>query len=132
MTQTTRPELGELKVGQTVIVRRSGDLRHVVEEGRYVKAEVVKANRVWIEIDQIDAPYPRTWRMRRDTQNEGTGTSYVARFATVEQHAWDQRQEAAFSVLRGNGIRIENGSPWRGREAELADLLTRSVDTSQS
>lgn len=130
-----RPELGELKPGQPVMVRRSAnEMRRRPPEERYIPAQVVKASRVWIELKAAetapDAQRWMTWRMRRDTQNEGTQYSGSdASFATTEQHEWDQTQAWAWGVIKDNGLTVEPRSPWRGREQELADLLTKTLDT---
>lgn len=126
----TRPELGKLDPGQRVIVRRSpNDMRRRPPEERYIPAVVTKAAQVWVTLEQADdGPRPKTWRMRRDTQNEGSNYSSLnASFATLEQHAWDQAAWSALAVLRDHGIELARQSPWHGREIELAELLN-SVD----
>jgi hypothetical protein len=152
MTTSKRPELGELTVGQPVMVRRSpNDMRRRPPEERYIPAKVVKVARVWVELGRADdMPMLMTWRMRLDTQDEGTRYSGMnASFLTMDQHAWTETRDWARAVLRDHGIRLDQGSPWSGREAELADLLSsdgcltrphsservtfpRAVDTSQS
>lgn len=121
-----RPELGTLTVGQQVMVRRSSnDMRHRKPEDRYIPAVVVKAARVWIELERADG-LRGSWRMRRDTQDEGTQYSGSdARFLTLEQHAWQETRDWALAVLRDHRLTVQPGSPWRGREIELADLLAK-------
>lgn len=125
-----RPELGELKPGQHVMVYRSPNkMRGRKQEDRAIPAVVVKANRVWIEIETANyVPSQighRTWRMRKDTQDEGTQYSGSnARFVTLEQHEWEESQRWAIGFLRENGIDIRRGSTWDGREVELADIIT--------
>lgn len=128
---TKRPKLGELEPGQRVMVRRSyNDMRSRPPEERYIPAVVVKAARVWIELERADG-LRGSWRMRRDTQDEGTQYSGSnARFLTVEQHAWEETRDWADSVLRDNGITLDARSPWRGREIQLADLLAKGTPQS--
>jgi hypothetical protein len=134
MTENKRPELGELKVGQEVMVRRSpNDMRgRRPASERYIPAVITKVARVWIEIERTCGDREKLpswsiyrWRMRQDSQDEGTQfTGSNASFATLEQHAWDQTRNWAFEVLSENGIRLDMDSPWRDREVELADLIT--------
>lgn len=128
---SARPPLGELKVGQKVVVRRSlNDMRGRKAGDRYIPAVVTKAARVWVEIGKPGAPEWSVyrWRMRRDTQAEDSLFSGSnASFATLEQHAWDETQTWALGVLRDNKIDILPGSPWRGREMELAGMISKGV-----
>lgn len=137
-----RPPLGDLVAGQPVIVRRSSnDMRGRKAEDRYISARVVKAARVWVELasvstrtswDNIVVP-ERTWRMRMDTQNEATEFSGSNdQFLTLPQYQWQIARDWARSVLTEQGIRLDTDSPWRKRIVELADLLSKTVDTSQS
>jgi hypothetical protein len=137
-TQKTRPELGELKAGQQVMVLQSpnGRRRQPPEEW-YIPAVVTKVARVWIELEKSSSePLPQwsiyRWRMRRDTQDEGSQYSgNNASFVTLEQHAWDETRRWGLQVLSDNGIKVERGSPWHGREAELADLITKSTENTE-
>jgi len=132
----TRPELGELTTGQRVMVRRSSnDSRGREPEGLWIPAVVTKVNRVWIDLETADFEPKqighRAWRMRRDTQDEGTEYSgNNASFFTLDQYAWDQDKAWAISVLGENGIRLDSSSPWRERIVELADLITGGKRTS--
>jgi hypothetical protein len=132
--KTGRPELGELKPGQPVMVCRSmNDYRRSKPEDRYIPAVVVKASRVWVDIEKPGSETwsVNRWRMRRDTQDEATQyPGNNASFATLEQHAWDLAAIQARQVLRDNGITLDLGSPWRGREIELAALITGKGDES--
>lgn len=127
-----RPEAGELEPGQPVMVRRDrNDMRGRPPEERYIPAVVVKAARVWIDLEGMDGSWRRTWRMRRDTQTEGSQyTGSDASFATLEQHAWDEAAHRAANVLRDHGLTVERTSPWRGREIQLADLLAKMAPQS--
>lgn len=50
--------------------------------------------------------------MRRDTQNDGGQTGYAPRFVTPEQHAWEQRVDAARKALFDAGITVNWASDW--------------------
>lgn len=135
MTTKTRPELGELAVGQSVVVRRSSnDMYRHKSEDAYIPARIVKASRVWIDLEYAGDDNCRgTWRMRRDTQDEGSQYSgRNARFATLDQHQWDITQTWARGVIEENGLTVERDSRWRGREAELAEILVRSDELTTS
>lgn len=126
-----RPELGELEPGQKVMVYRSSNGMHGRKpEDRTIPAVVVEAARVWVTLEsQIGH---QTWRMRRDTQNEATKYSgNNASFATLEQFEWDETRRWAFGFLQENGIEVRIGSPWRGREVELADIISAATDTTE-
>lgn len=122
-----RPELGKLTKGQRVMVRRSSnETRRVAALEQYwIPAVVVKAGRVWVDLETAEGHRPRrTWRMRKDRQDEGTQYSGSnASFATLEQHEWDETNSWALAALQSHGIDLRYDSPWRGREIELAGIL---------
>lgn len=122
-----RPELGKIKAGDAVFIRRSpDDQRGRPESERYIPARIEKAARVWIDIVSAEG-IPLRWRMRRDTQAEQTSFSGSrASFLTAEQHVWEIEEAAARAYLNEQGLTIERGSPWRGREGELAELLRKA------
>jgi hypothetical protein len=132
-----RPETGELTNGQPVIVYRSpNDMRGRKPEDRAIPARIVKANRVWIELERADLAESqighRTWRMRRDTQDEGTQYSGSNdRFVTVPQHEWEETLSWARGFLRENGIDLRTGGKWYGREVELADIISAATDRTE-
>lgn len=97
-----RPALGDLKVGDEVIVQFGQRPR------RDMAATVVKVARVWIELKGLEGH--STWRMRRDTQDEGSKYSFDASFLTPEQYAWTERLRVASEYISKAGIRIEYGS----------------------
>lgn len=138
MTNTNeRPALGELTVGQQVMVRRSpNDMRRRGPEERWIPAVVTKAARVWVEMKRPDVDTEWSiyrWRMRRDSQDEGTQYSgNNASFATLEQYEWELARAWADEVLQQHGLRVEFSSPWRGREIELAQLLTDRTPADQA
>lgn len=126
-----RPALGELTEGQPVIVRRSpNDSRGRAPGQRHIPARVTNVARVWVTIEGTeDSQYrPAVWRMRKDRQDEGSKYSGSnASFATLEQHAWDEAQSWALATLRDHGIDLRHSSPWRGRETELADIISKAT-----
>lgn len=129
MTDRGKPALGKLEPGQDVVVIRSpNSSRHRKPEDCRIPAKVIKVARVWVELERSGLAQSqlghRTWRMRLDTQDEGTQFSGSNdRFLTVEQNAWEETRDWARGVLRDNGIDLRGGSPWIGREAELVDLI---------
>jgi len=130
-----RPELGELKPGQPVMVYRSpNDMRRRQPEERAIPAVVVKAARVWVDLQKAgeeDLPEwsVNRWRMRRDTQDEATQFSGSnCRFVTLEQHDWEETRRWALGFLRENGIEIRTSGKWHGREVELADIISAGTD----
>lgn len=104
-------------------------MRNRPAEDRYIPAVIVKAARVWVDLVQKDhadaSPWSiYRWKMRRDTQNEGSDYSGSnASFLTLDQHAWEETQSWAREILKDNGLVIDRDSRWRGREVELADLI---------
>lgn len=131
--QRKRPELGVLEPGQHVMVRRSpNDARGRKQEDMYIPAVVVKAARVWVDLEALEEGWPRVWRMRRDTQDEGSQyPGSVARFLTVDQYAWEKTWNWALDVLREHGINLCDSSPWRDRKIELAKMLTNASATEE-
>ena len=126
-TPRKRPELGTLETGQPVMVRRSpNDMRGRPASQRYIPATVIKAARVWVDLEGKDGTWKRTWRMRRDTQDQGTQYSGSNdSFLMMDQHAWTETRDWALATIHDHGLTVESRSPWRGREIELADLLAK-------
>jgi len=110
------------------------DQRGRKPEDRTVPATVVKAARVWVDLESVerdrrrpDLP-ARTWRMRRDRQNEGSSyTGSNASFATLEQYAWDEARRWALGFLQEQGVWVDRDSRWRDHEVELADILAKAL-----
>lgn len=127
-TKSTKPELGELTPGQKVMVRRSyNDSRNRKPEDLYIPATIVKAARVWIEIRASEGS--RTWRMRRDTQDERSQYSgNDHRFLTMEQYDWEVTRTWARGVLQEYGIDLRSDSLLKGSEVKLAELISRSAE----
>lgn len=96
---------------------------------RELHGKVVKVGRVWIEIQPEGWADGRTIRFRLDTQTDGSKIGAPPHFYTLGQWAERQQREEAFKLLREQGISVDAGSPWRGREAELADLVRKVVAT---
>ncbi len=115
------PELGPLSVGDEVVVITEPQFA-----GRRARRAVVaKAAPVWIDLKEVDGEgvYPRTWRMRRDTQDDAAEIGFPEVFRTPEQWKWEQRDIEAAEYLQEQGVELAYRSPWIGRRAELADAL---------
>jgi hypothetical protein len=121
-----KPELGPIAVGDHMLVIPA-TYSHKPSEA--IEAAITKADRVWIELEEVNPrpSRPRAWRMRRDTQDDGTDGIRRNRFLTHEQYAWHERRQAAYVYLMSTGIRLEGSSPWSepDRQVELANLLRR-------
>lgn len=122
----SRPELGDIKSGDKVMVHRSmNDGRRLPASERHVPARVVKASRVWIELEPDVEPGDRrswmTWRMRRDTQNESTQyPGNNASFVTMTQYEYDERVRVADEFLREWGVTVASGK-WAAGGEQWAD-----------
>lgn len=111
------------------VVRSMNDMRRRSDAGRYIPAVVKSAARVWVTLTSDEGGWPFVWRMRLDTQDDGgnyPGSSY--RFVTAEQKDREEATSAARKLLREQGIIVEYSSPWRGKEAKLAELLRGVLD----
>jgi hypothetical protein len=109
----SRPELGEVKVGDTVWVQEP---RHRRSAGAppSVLGEVTSVARVWITVKRRDDGHPREWRLRLDTQDEGDRryTQHNAVFRTPAQQLWYWAHTEATTYLREQGITCEHRSLW--------------------
>ena len=105
----------DVQVGDEIFVRPANYSRTSVD---WVPARVVKAARVWLEISA--GVNLRTWRMRRDTQNEGRDSYYQARFVTPEQREAEEEIDAADAFLRSQRISLERNSPWFSQSRRIA------------
>ena len=86
-----------------------------------VSGTVTKIGRVWIEVTPDG--WGRALRFRLDDQTDGSRVGVSPHFYTLEQWAEKQRRDEAGKFLREQGISVDFGSPWRGRETELAALI---------
>lgn len=109
----SRPELGKVTVGDELIVIRA--YNHY-RDNDPLDARVIKAGRVWVELAASDG---RTYRLRRDTQDDGSQYRGGDRFVTREQYTWEQQVEDARRVLRAVRIRLD-GSRWDHDDRLLA------------
>ena len=120
-----RPALGKVAVGDELLVIRP--FNRYRDDNDPVRVRVVKAARVWIDLEEIDqvSSYARTWRMRLDTQNEGSKYTQQDRFVTAEQYAYETRVDAADAYLCEVKVRSDYGSLWNAPERRivLANLL---------
>ena len=116
-----RPALGEIRVGDEVFVFAGHYGR---KQPVPVLAHIAKIGRVWLDIDAASSR--RTWRMRKDTQNEGSTYSHQARFLTAAQMEWWERLNDADTFLREQGIMTsisEHGWHKPSGRVRLADLI---------
>lgn len=118
-----RPPLGDIKVGDKVIVvRPSPKGRSVVP----IEANVAKVARSWIEI-QRPGFTAMVWHMRLDTQDEGNKdySYYNSRFLTPDQYAWEEKLRKSDATLRDAGISLHSSSPLGGpaERVRLAELV---------
>lgn len=120
----TKPELGTVKVGDTL---------YVIEPNRRntgpVETTVTKVGRVWIELcrpGRTDSRWP-DYRMRLDTQASGRDSGTRWYFLTPDQLAWQKRERTAVEFLKEQGLYHweldTRGGPWRGRLLELANVI---------
>jgi hypothetical protein len=124
----SKPALGKIDVGDTLLVIPATRSRFSDTEA--IPVTVTKAARIWIELNgsvtgSNERRYPRTWRMRRDTQHDGGSGNYHNRFVTQEQYDWEQRIAAAEKYLKEIKLRPEWASPWSKPDKllTLANLL---------
>jgi predicted deacetylase len=108
-----------LEVGQPVMVTDG--------YGRTVEPKtgtVLKVARVWVTVaipSYGNSVIERAFRM--DNQTDGGQSAYCGRFYTMDQWAARKRLNEATKYLQEQGISVNIGSPWRGREVELADII---------
>jgi hypothetical protein len=95
------PRPGVLKPGDLVTVVTKSPYRDVGT--RLTPARVLKAARVWVDLEEVpDHPtaYPTMWRMRLDTQDDGSSFNlYGPYFRTAEQLEYEKRVDAAAAVV---------------------------------
>ncbi len=92
------------------------------------RGEVVKVGRVWIEVQPDGSRPGHAYRFRLDTQTDGSQYASSSRFYTLDQWAERERQNDASKFLSDQGIRIDFGSAWRGREVELVNLIRSALE----
>jgi hypothetical protein len=127
-----RPELGDLKPGDQVFIRRSSNDRRGRDRADvYYSATVEKASRVWITLTTEAGFQGR--RFRRDDQSDGSqylGSSES--FVTAEQREWDEAVREAREFLKGQGIDTGTSrvAGWaRGdRQIVLANAVRRLIE----
>jgi hypothetical protein len=115
-----KPALGKVAVGDRLLLIIPKYNNPYPEP---VKADVTKVGRVWVEMEETEQvrSFKRTWRLRLDTQNDGTANGrYNERFVTAEQYAWDERVRLAGATLSDAGISLNNSTPWRDDDRLLA------------
>jgi hypothetical protein len=109
-----------LQVGSSVVVIDRPSYRQT----KHYAGTVTEKARIWITVEREGAGFPKAWRLRLDNQGDTSQIStYSTRFQTPEQHRYHQARDAAARYLSDQGIRLDNTSPWRGREMELARMV---------
>lgn len=115
-----KPELGKVAVGDRLLVVAR---RQAHRDEDPIEAEVTKVARVWIDLVEVGTDsYPRTWRMRLDTQNDGAETGYPTRFFTREQWETELRAKDAEVYLRKVRACPDPGSVWFNEPDRLIAL----------
>lgn len=120
--------INHLSLGQQVVILPT---TYGHDRPEPTPAKVVKIGRVWVSFERIEkGRHPNDWTLRADTQNEGTGFNYQARFFTLDQ--WKQREAKrdADEFLDKHGIRVEPHSTWYPAEAriKLAAIIRHALD----
>lgn len=106
-----------VKVGDTIMVSMGYGGKKTME------ATVTKVGRVWIETNHLD-------KFRLDTQTNGSDYGDAPRFWTMEQWAERLKRNEACKFLGEQGIDVRfSGSPWRGREVELAEIIRKAIES---
>lgn len=111
-----RPPLGDIKVGDKVLVRTD-------RPNRDYEGVVIKVARVWITVARVGNEWSQD-RFRKDTQLTGDAYGLSTWFETPEQYAWARRESAAYAFLREQKIDVFTG-PWAKRRLELANIIRR-------
>jgi hypothetical protein len=111
-----KPALGKVAVGDRLLVLRP---QNRFRDNDPIPVTVVKVGRVWVD---LATEGNLSYRMRLDTQNEGSKYSQQNRFVTPAQHEWEQQIEGARSVLRDAKVNPGFGSPWHSDESRLLAL----------
>lgn len=90
-----------------------------------IHAVIVSAARVWCEVESTGGPHPQTWRLRLDTQTDGSTSTYAVRWRTPAQHEWHEALRSADAFLSDQGIHLGLGSRWNdpADRIELARLV---------
>ena len=117
-----RPALGDIKVGDEVFVIDG----HLRGKATPKLARIAKIGRVWLDIEAVASR--RTWRMRKNTQDDGSKYySTQSRFYTLAQMEWHDRLNVANNALHDVGIRVDRWSDWSkpSRRVALAELIAR-------
>lgn len=112
-----RPGLpADFGVGSPVVVIEPSHRRR--DKPTLVAGVVTDKARVWIVVKT--AQPNRVYRLRLDSQTDGSDSIYDYRFRTPQQHAWEEAQNAAWQYLAEQGVRLDFSSPWRNQPMSLA------------
>lgn len=96
---------------------------------QHILAKVVNKGRVWITVETAEeTARHQTWKLRLDTQHDGSNSNYKVWFYTLEQYAFREARGAADQFLSTEqGIRTEYSSPWHHRSIELARIIWKGI-----
>jgi hypothetical protein len=106
-----RPELGDIELGAPVVVHLPSKQGRY--GGRYVPAQVVSKARIWVMVEETGREHPNSWRLRLDTQHDGSRDHHRTSFRTPDQQLHEEAHVEAYRYLGEQGIRLEYSSPWR-------------------
>jgi hypothetical protein len=97
---------------------------------QHVLAKVINKGRVWITVETVEVTAPlKTWKLRLDSQHDGSTSNYKTYFYTLDQYRYRQALEEARTFLtEQQGIRTDYSSPWHHRTIELARLLWKGMN----
>ena len=116
----SRPALGKVTVGDELLVLRPYSK---FRDNEPIPVRAVKVARVWID---LATEGNMSFRMRLDTQNEGSQYGDQTRFVTAAQYEWEQRVGEARDVLRAAKACPDWSSHWwtdGDRTLALADFI---------
>lgn len=110
-------DLTTFEVGTPVVVIEPGSKYQGGD--RIFDATLTVKARVWAEFKATDPGSWRTWRLRLDTQTDGSGSYHANRFRTLDQERFHIAVSEADRFIRAEGIRLDLGSPWHSQAGSI-------------
>lgn len=127
------PELNPSKitVGSTIILVHPSYRYQGSTSNTPLQVKVTSKARVWIEACELGSS--TIYRLRLDTQTDGSDSYYSYRFRTLEQHRYFEAHSTASSYLWSQGIRFETSSKWDSEKGriELARMIWSAQNTPE-